>query len=91
MQLAESSGSGKQVARVSYYTSASGFLVITTPGRDASLPLRTDLNVADLVVEGPVEELGMRLDGPADAPDGRDRVRRGRRRGLPDAGLVAGR
>ena len=67
--LAESSGSGKQVARVSYYTSASGFLVITTPERDASLPLRTELNVADLVVEGPIEELGMRLDSPADAPE----------------------
>jgi hypothetical protein len=66
--LAEPSGSGKLVARIAYYTSASGFLSVTTPDGDASLPLRTELNVADLVVEGPVEELGMRLDSPADAP-----------------------
>ncbi len=68
VDLSESSGSGKQVARISYYTSASGFLVVTTPGGDVSLPLRTDLNVADLVVHGPVEQLDMRLEGPADAP-----------------------
>ena len=68
MELSEPSGSGKQLARISYYTSASGFLVITTPEGDVSLPLRADLNVADLVVHGPVEQLDMRLEGPADAP-----------------------
>ena len=68
VELSGSSGSGKHLARVSYYTSASGFLVITTPGGDISLPLRPDLNVADVVVQGPVEQLDMRLEGPADAP-----------------------
>ena len=68
MPLTEPSGDGKLLARISYYTSASGFLTITTPGGEASLPLRTDLNVADVVVQGPVEELALRLEGPADAP-----------------------
>ena len=66
--LTEPSGDGKLLARISYYTSASGFLKIATPGREASLPLRTDLNVADVVVQGPVEELALILKGPADAP-----------------------
>ena len=68
VSLTESSGDGKLLARISYYTSASGFLTVATPGGEASLPLRTDLNVADVVVQGPVEELGLRLQGPADAP-----------------------
>jgi hypothetical protein len=68
VQLTGASGIGRQVARISYYTSASGFLAITTPEGNASLPLRPDLNVADLVVDGPIEELELGLDGPADAP-----------------------
>jgi hypothetical protein len=67
VELAEPSAPGKQVVRISYYTSASGFLRVTTPDGEVSLPLRTELNVADLVVEGPVEDLGMRLDSPGDA------------------------
>jgi hypothetical protein len=67
VELSEPSGVGKQVARISYYTAAAGFLVVTTPDEDVSLPLRTELNVADIVLEGPVERLAMRLEGPADA------------------------
>jgi hypothetical protein len=66
--LQEPSGDGKQLVRISYYTSASGFLVVTTADGPASLPLRRDLNVADLVVHGPVDALDVRLDGPPDAP-----------------------
>ena len=50
------------------YTSAEGFLVVSTAGGVASLPLRQDLNVADVVVDGPIDELELRLEGPADAP-----------------------
>ena len=64
----EPTGSGKQVARISYYTSAAGFLVVSTAGGVASLPLRQDLNVADVVVDGPIDELELRLEGPPDAP-----------------------
>ena len=69
VELDEPAGPGKQVARISYFTAASGFLVVSTPdGADMSLPLRPDANVADLVVEGPLPELRMRLDSPQGAP-----------------------
>jgi len=68
VRLASPVGVGKQVARIGYYTSATGFLRVSTPGRESSLPLRTDLNVADLVVDGPLEEVELRLETTADAP-----------------------
>ena len=68
VRLTEPTGSGKQVARISFYTSAEGFLVVSTRGGVASLPLRQDLNVADVVVDGPIDELELRLEGPSDAP-----------------------
>jgi hypothetical protein len=66
--LANPSASGKQVARISYYTAASGFLVITAADGEHSLPLRNDLNIADLAVQGPLDHLDMRLTTTADAP-----------------------
>jgi hypothetical protein len=69
VHLARPSGSGRQVARIAYYTDASGFLsVVSNGGGVASLPLRRDLNVADVVVDGPIDELELRLEGPSDAP-----------------------
>jgi hypothetical protein len=68
--LASPAGSGKQVARIGYYTDASGYLSVATPGREASVPLRTGLNVADLVVDGPLEELELRLETTAATPAG---------------------
>ena len=70
VKLADPSGPGKQVARISYYTAATGFLVVTTPGGAVSLPLRRELNIADLVLQGPIEKLPMRLDGTGDSVSG---------------------
>ena len=69
VRLAEPTGSGKQVARITFYTAAEGFLVVSTTAGEASVPLRQDLSVADVVVEGPVDELALRLEGPSDAPE----------------------
>jgi hypothetical protein len=69
VRLAEPTGSGKQVARITFYTAAEGFLVVSTAAGEASVPLRQDLSVADVVVEGPVDELALRLEGPSDAPE----------------------
>jgi len=68
VRLDDRAAGGKQVARIGYYTAASGFLTVAGPGGEASLPLRTDLNVADVVVEGPLEYLDMRLESAPDAP-----------------------
>ncbi len=67
VRLASPVGGGKQVARIAYYTAASGFLRVSTPGHESSLPLRTGLNVADLVVDGPLEEVELRLETTAEA------------------------
>ena len=71
VRLTEPTGSGKQLARISFYTVGEGFLVVSTAGGVASLPLRQDLNVADVVVDGPIDELELRLEGPSDAPRAR--------------------
>lgn len=42
--------------------------MVAKPDGEASLPLRTDLNVADLAVQGPLGDLEMRLESIADAP-----------------------
>jgi hypothetical protein len=68
VSLADPSGSGKQVARISYYTDASGSLAVDTATGTARIPLRKDLNTADVVVEGPLDHLDMRLETTADTP-----------------------
>ena len=70
VRLDHPAGNGRQVARVGYYTVASGFLAVTTPDGEASLPLRSGLNVADFVVQGPLDDLEMRLVTSPDAPAG---------------------
>ena len=70
MRLDNPAGTGRQVARISYYTAASGFLAVATPDGEASLPLRSGPNVADFVVEGPLDDLEMRMVTSPDAPEG---------------------
>ena len=62
VRLANPAAAAEQVARIAYYTAATGFLRVSTPGGEVSLPLRTGLNVADLVVDGPLEEVELRLE-----------------------------
>ncbi len=61
---------GKLVARVSYYTAATGFLTVITPGGEEMLPLREGLNTGDVVLQAPVDSLDLRLETAADAPAG---------------------
>jgi hypothetical protein len=68
--LTEPAETGKQLARISYYTSASGFLVVSAGDDAASLPLRQDPSVGEVVVQGPFDHLELRLDGPTDASAG---------------------
>jgi hypothetical protein len=68
VRLEDPAPDGKLVARISYFTATPGVLVVATPDARASLALRSGLNMADIVVQGPLDGLDLRLRPTVEAP-----------------------
>ncbi|WP_137292169.1 hypothetical protein [Nocardioides dongxiaopingii] len=58
----------RMVARIGYYTSAQGTLAVSTGDERQVVPLRNDLNLVDLVLDGTIDSLDLTLD-QSDAQD----------------------
>jgi hypothetical protein len=68
VRLDDTSPDGRLVARLSYYKATPGLLLVTAGDEEFEVPLRSGLNTADLVVEGPLDELDMRLRAAEGTP-----------------------